>query len=43
MELPKIEKPVDCIFIIYSKEILDMDFKVIQKTIRDLLKEANIL
>ena len=43
MELPKIEKPVDCIFIIYSKEILDMDFKVIQKIIRDLLKEANIL
>ena len=43
MELPKIEKPVDCIFIIYSKEILDMDFKVIQKTIRDLLKEASIL
>ena len=43
IELPKIEKPVDCIFIIYSKEILDMDFKVIQKTIRDLLKEASIL
>ena len=43
IELPKIEKPFDCIFIIYSKEILDMDFKVIQKTIRDLLKEANIL
>ena len=43
MELPKIEKSVDCIFIIYSKEILDMDFKVIQKTIRDLLKEASIL
>ena len=43
MELPKIEKPVDCIFIIYSKEILDMDFRVIQKTIRDLLKEASIL
>ena len=43
IELSKIEKPVDCIFIIYSKEILDMDFKVIQKIIRDLLKEANIL
>ena len=43
IELPKIEKSVDCIFIIYSKEILDMDFKVIQKTIRDLLKEASIL
>ena len=43
MELPKIQKPVDCIFIVYSKEILNADFKIIQKTIRDLLKEANIL
>lgn len=43
LELPKIQKPVDCIFIINSKEILDTDFKDIQKNIRDLLKEANIL
>lgn len=43
LELPKIQKPVDCILIIYSKEILDIDFKEIQRTIRDLLKEANIL
>ena len=43
LELPKIQKPVDCIFIIYSKEILSIDFKEIQKNIRDLLKEANIL
>ena len=43
LELPKIQKPVDCIFIINSKEILDTDFKDIQKKIRDLLKEANIL
>ena len=43
MELTKIQKPVDCIFIVYSKEILNADFKIIQKTIRDLLKEANIL
>ncbi len=43
LELPKIQKPVDCIFLIYSKEILDIDFKEIQKSIRDLLKEANIL
>ena len=42
-ELPHIKQPVDCIFIIYSKEILDVDFKEIQKLIRDLLKEANIL
>ena len=43
LELPKIQKPVDYIFIIYSKEILSIDFKEIQKNIRDLLKEANIL
>ena len=43
LELPKIQKPVDCIFLIYSKEILDIDFKEIRKSIRDLLKEANIL
>ena len=43
VELPKIQKPVDCIFTVYSKEILNTDFKLIQKTIRDLLKEANIL
>ena len=43
LELPKIQKPVDCIFIIYSKDILDIDFKEVQKNIRDLLKEANIL
>lgn len=42
-ELPKIQKPVDCIFIINSKEMLDLDFKDIQKTIRDLLKEASIV
>jgi len=43
LEVPKSQKPVDCSFIIYSKEILDIDFKEIQRTIRDLLKEANIL
>jgi len=43
LTLPKIQKPVDCIFIIYSKEILNMDFKEIQRTIIDLLKEANII
>ena len=43
LELPKIQKPIDCIFIINSKEILDLDFKEIQKILRDLLKEASIL
>ena len=43
LELSKIQKPIDCIFIINSKEILDLDFKEIQKIIRDLLKGASIL
>ena len=43
LTLPKVNKPVDCIFIIYHKDILNLDFKEIQKIIRDLLKEADIL
>ena len=43
LELSKIQKPIDCIFIINSKEILDLDFKEIQKILRDLLKEESIL
>lgn len=42
-ELPKVEKPVDCIFIIYSKDILDIDYKEIRSLVHDLLKEANII
>jgi ribonuclease P protein component len=42
-ELPKVEKPVDCIFIIYSKDILDIDYKEIRSLIHNLLKEANII
>ena len=42
-ELPRIEKPVDCIFIIYSKDILDIDYKEIRSLVHNLLKEANII
>lgn len=42
-ELPKVEKPVDCIFIIYSKDILDIDYKEMRSLIHNLLKEANII
>ena len=42
-ELPKVEKPVDCIFIIYSKDILDIDYKEIRSLVHNLLKEANII
>ena len=43
LELPKIQKPVDCIFIVYVKDVLDIDFKDIRNTVRDLLKEAGII
>ena len=42
-ELPKVEKPVDCIFIIYSKDILDIDYKEIRSLVHNLLKGANII
>ena len=42
-ELPKVEKPVDCIFIIYSKDILDIDYKEIRSLVHNLLKEVNII
>ena len=41
--LPSIQKPVDCIFIVNSKDIFDIDFKELRTLIRDLLKEANII
>lgn len=42
-QLPEIKKPVDCIFNIYNREVLDMDFDKLQKLIADLLKEAEIV
>lgn len=43
VQLPNIQKPVDCIFIVNSKEVLDIDFKELRTLIRDLLKEADII
>jgi ribonuclease P protein component len=43
LELPKIQKPVDCIFIIYTKEILTLDYKELRSLIHNLLIEAEIL
>ncbi len=42
-ELSNINKPVDCIFIIYSKDIISIDFKELCGIIHNLLKEANII
>ena len=42
-ELQKITRPVDCIFIIYSKDILTIDFKELRGLVHNLLKEADII
>lgn len=43
LQLGKITKPVDCIFIIYNKEVMEMEFKELQNLVVDLLKEAKIV
>ena len=43
LQLGKITKPVDCIFIIYNKEVMGMEFKELQNLVADLLKEAKIV
>ena len=43
LEKAKIQKPVDCIFIVYNREVMTMEFKELQKLIAGLLKEAEIL
>ena len=42
-EMPKIQVPVDCIFIIYTKEIANIEFKVLRSLIHNLLIEAEII
>ena len=43
LQRDKIQKPVDCIFIVYNREVMTMEFKELQKLVTDLLKEAKIL
>ena len=43
LELPNIQQPVDCIFVIYAKEVAQMDFSELRKRIHDLLIEAKII
>ena len=43
LESIKIEKPVDCIFIVYTKDIIDMDFMELRNTVRVLLRDADII
>lgn len=42
-EQPRVKMPVDCIFVVYSKDLMDMDYKEIQSLVHNLLKEADIL
>ena len=42
-ELPNIQQPVDCIFIIYTKEIATIDFSELRSLIHNLLIEAKII
>jgi ribonuclease P protein component len=43
LEREKIQKPVDCIFNIYNREVATIEFKELRNLIRDLLKEAEIV
>ena len=43
LQRDKIQKPVDCIFIVYNREVMTMEFKELQKLVTDLLKEAKVL
>lgn len=42
MNLPYFKDTKDCIFVIYSKEIHDMDFDQLIKLIRDLLDQSKL-
>lgn len=43
LEQSHIATPVDCIFVIYSKEIAQMDFMELRQLIRNLIQEAQIV
>ena len=43
LELPTIQQPVDCIFIVYTKEIGNIDFNELRSLIHNLLIEAKII
>lgn len=43
LELPHIIIPVDCIFVVYSKDLLDLDFPALRTLVHDLLKEADVI
>ena len=42
LQLPEFKDTKDCIFVIYSKEIKDMNFLELQKIIKNLLEQSRI-
>lgn len=40
MNLPYFKDAKDCIFVIYSKEIKDIDFEILIRMVRDLLTQS---
>ncbi|MFV0484963.1 MAG: ribonuclease P protein component [Candidatus Saccharimonadales bacterium] len=42
-ELPQMNKPMDCIFVVYSKETQDMPFLELKELVRGLLAESGII
>jgi ribonuclease P protein component len=43
LELPNIKKPLDAIFVVYSKELKTMPYPELTAHIRDLLNRAEVL
>lgn len=42
MNLPYFKDAKDCIFVIYSKEIKDIDFETLIRMVRDLLTQSQV-
>ena len=42
-ELAGVKKPVDCIFVIYSRDVYDLPFLELRALVRDLLGQAEII
>ncbi len=43
LEQKRITTPVDCIFVVYNKEVLKMPFRELRSLISNLLQEANVI
>ncbi|MDR2063553.1 MAG: ribonuclease P protein component [Candidatus Nomurabacteria bacterium] len=43
LELPKIKKPVDCLVLVFSSDVKEMDFDNLQNILLELSKKAGIV